>query len=69
MFFNQSVNPLNFGPRKTTTTLQSRPVKPELGHIALTLDMHMRWLILVTRVKKEAVRTVAEHRRHAVIVS
>ena len=50
----------DLGARKPSVTLQPDGVKPELRQLVVVFDMHMRQLITISGVKKEAVGTDSE---------
>lgn len=54
----------DLGARKPSVTLQPDGVKPKLRQLIVVFDMHMRRLITISGVKKEAVRTDSENCWH-----
>lgn len=64
MLFDQSVQPINFFATEAAAILQSNRLQPKLGEVVIALDMHMRRLIAITRIKEKPVRANSQNGRH-----
>jgi hypothetical protein len=64
MVTEEPLNASDLCTRKSSVTLQSDRVKPELRQPIIMLDMYMRRLITISGVKKETVGTDSENGWH-----
>src|SRR6266540_3423191 len=64
VLFNQSLNPSDLNRSKATAALEANRAQPELSAILISLDVNVRRLLRVARVKEDAVRAGPQHRRH-----
>jgi len=49
---------------KTTTVLQPTGIKPELGHLIISIDMNMNGLIPISGIKEESIWPYPQNSRH-----
>jgi hypothetical protein len=61
---DDSVNSAQFAWAKPARDLQTSWIQPIFGYQPIALYVHMRRFLPVARAEKEAVRTVAQDRRH-----
>jgi len=59
-----SLNVEQFIRSKTTTPVHAHRFNPELGNLAIALDMNMRRFAAIIRIEKESVGTYSKSRRH-----
>ncbi len=64
MIAHERMDAPNFWTGHAATLLQSDRIKPKLGHLILSFDMHMGRFIPITDTKEEAIRTDPQYRRH-----
>ena len=64
MLLNQTVNRVEFRTGKSRARLQRNRFDPKLRLRVLALDVNVGWLVRVTCVKEEAVRTMTQDCRH-----
>jgi hypothetical protein len=56
VFLNKLLNTVNLSTTKPSVALDTDwIIKPKLGFVLITLNVHMRWLITITRVTEETV--------------
>jgi hypothetical protein len=65
MLAQQIPNPTEVPPRKPAAPLQPNRIKPELCNFALTLNVYVRRLIVITRIKEKAVWANLQYCRHS----
>jgi hypothetical protein len=56
VLFNQPLNPIEFNTTKPAALLQPHRVEPEFRVAPVALDMDVRRLIAVARVKEKTIR-------------
>jgi hypothetical protein len=61
---NHTLYSTNLCPVKAAAALQSNGIKPEFRKAVSTLNMHMEWLIPITRIEKETIWPGSEYCWH-----
>jgi hypothetical protein len=56
MNLDQLPNPIQFSPSKSSAFLQPDRRKPKFRHLIISLDVHMRRFITITRIEEESIR-------------
>src|SRR5205807_9211440 len=66
ILLNYVFNSVQLGSFESLVLLKSRWRQPVFRLASIALDMHVRWLVLVSCIKKETVRANSKHSRHGV---
>jgi hypothetical protein len=56
VFLDQFLNSINFSPGESAASLKSHRFQPELCDLVVTLNVDVRWLSSITRIKEEPIR-------------
>jgi hypothetical protein len=64
MPFHNVLKFAQLGPAEPSARMQTDWIEPELGRMAVALDMHVWWLGVITRVEKKPTLACPQHSRH-----
>lgn len=64
MFLYESPHPIDLVAAKATAVLKHDWIEPEFGDVLISFDVNVWWLVSVTGVEKESVRTDAQYGWH-----
>jgi hypothetical protein len=65
VLLDQSLNSIDFSPRKAAAALKPHRVKPVLSDIVITFNVHVRRLLSIASIEEKPIRTQSQNRRHA----
>ena len=64
MLHDETLDIAETGASQSATLLQPYRIQPELGHMTVTFNVHMRRLVAVSSIEEESVGAMPQDRRH-----